>query len=134
MVADRLKDIHLYYETKKNNLSKNKKRKIQVNKEEFFELTEEGITIVDFFADWCAPCKAQGIVFDRLKKNNSIEGVKFLKFDLEKDDQSVANDLEIRNIPTIIIFNAGQEEFRFVGVTGKDTLIQGIKEVKKKEE
>lgn len=103
-----------------------------MNKEEFFDLIDEGITVVDFFADWCAPCKGQTVVFNYLKKNSDFEDVQFLKFDVDNDDREVSNDFEIQSIPTLIIFKNGQEEFRFVGVTGADELTSIIKRVKRK--
>lgn len=102
-----------------------------MDKEEFFGFVDKGITVVDFFAEWCAPCKGQTVVFDYLKKDASIDDVKFLKFDVDKNDQDVVADFEIRNIPTIIIFNNGQEMFRFIGVTGSDKLMKTIKVLKK---
>jgi thioredoxin 1 len=100
-----------------------------VNKEEFFDHVDQGITVVDFFADWCAPCKGQTVVFNYLKKNSNFEDVQFLKFDVDNDDREVSNDFEIESIPTLIIFKDGQEEFRFVGVTGADMLTKAIKKV-----
>lgn len=100
-----------------------------MNKEEFFEIIDEGITIVDFFAEWCAPCKGQTVVFNYLKKDDSISDTKFIKFDVDKDDQEVSESFEIRSIPTIIIFKGGEEEFRFTGVTGADQLTRIIKKL-----
>ena len=100
-----------------------------MDKDEFFEIIDEGITIVDFFAEWCTPCKGQAVVFNYLKKDDSISDTKFIKFDVDKDDQEVAESFEIRNIPTIIIFKDGEEEFRFVGVTGADQLTRIIKKL-----
>lgn len=103
-----------------------------MDKKEFFESIDKGITIVDFFANWCAPCKGQATIFNYLKENNDDSNTKFLKFDLDNDDHTVASNFEIRSIPTIIIFLAGQEEFRFVGLTGADELIKAMDESKRK--
>jgi len=102
-----------------------------VDKGKFLEIIDQGITIVDFFADWCAPCKGQTAVFNYLKKNNNIKDVKFLKFNVENDDREVSNDFEIESIPTLIVFKNGQEEFRFIGITGADMLMKVIKKVQK---
>jgi thioredoxin 1 len=103
-----------------------------VNKEEFFDFIDQGITVVDFFAAWCAPCKGQTVVFNYLKKDSNFEDVQFLKFDVDNDDREVSNDFEIESIPTLIIFKDGQEEFRFIGVTGADVLMKAIKRIQKK--
>lgn len=99
-----------------------------MNKKEFFENIDEGITVVDFFADWCLPCKGQTAVFNYLKKEGDLDGVKFIKFDVE-NGSDVANDFVIQSIPTIIIFKGGQEKFRFVGVTGSEELMRMIKKI-----
>ena len=103
---------------------------VLLDKGEFFETIDKGITIVDFFADWCAPCKGQTVVFNHLKKNNDFNDVKFIKFDVG-NDKEVPNDFGIRSIPTIIIFKNGKEKFRFVGVTGADELTKVIKKIQK---
>ena len=100
-----------------------------MNKEEFFEIIDEGITVVDFFAEWCAPCKGQTVVFDYLRKDDSISDVKFVKFNVDKDDYEIVKSFEIESIPTIIIFKGGEEEFRFTGITGADQLTRIIKKL-----
>jgi thioredoxin 1 len=102
-----------------------------MNKEEFFEMVDEGITIVDFFAEWCPPCKGQGVIFDYLEKNGSIKNVKFLRLDVDNEGNDVARDFEIKSIPTIIIFKDGQEKFRFVGVTSSSILTTAVRKIQK---
>jgi thioredoxin 1 len=104
-----------------------------MNKEEFFEIIDKGITVVDFFVEWCAPCKGQTAVFNYLKKDDSISDTKFIKFDVDRDDQEITESFEIRSIPTIVIFKDGEEEFRFTGITGADQLTRIIKKLQLEE-
>ena len=101
-----------------------------MNKEEFFEYVDEGISVVDFFAEWCSPCKGQAVVINGLEKDNSMSNIKFLKLDVDKSDHNIADGFEIKSIPTVIIFNNGQEEYRFVGITNANILTKVIKKIK----
>lgn len=102
-----------------------------MNKKEFSETISKGVTVIDFFAEWCFPCKGQAAILSHLEENESVEDVKFLKLDVDKDGRDFANDFEIKSIPTIIIFKSGQEKFRFVGVTTAEELMKVIEEIKK---
>ena len=53
-----------------------------VNKEEFLETIKEGYALVDFFAEWCGPCKMLGPVLEELAKEN--EDVKFVKVNVDE--------------------------------------------------
>lgn len=97
-----------------------------MNSIKFFETIETGITVVDFYADWCNPCKGQTIVFNYLKEEFKKNNIKFLKIDVEDKNLNIATDFEIRNIPTIIIFKDGEEIDRTVGLTNADTILEII--------
>lgn len=97
-----------------------------MNKEKFSEIIDKGITIVDFFAEWCLPCKGQSAVLDYLRKDESIKGIKFLQLDVDKEGNEIASDFKIKSIPTIIIFRDGQEKSRSIGVTGSEELTKTI--------
>lgn len=82
-------------------------------------------TLVDFYASWCAPCKAMAPVLDQLK-NQLGETVRIIKIDVDKN-QSVADKFKIRGVPTFILFKNDQIVWRQSGGIDLDTLIVKIK-------
>lgn len=94
--------------------------------ESFKEIIEsETPTLVDFYASWCAPCKAMAPVLDQLK-NQLGETVRIIKIDVDKN-QSVADKFKIRGVPTFILFKNSQIVWRQSGGIDLDTLIVKIK-------
>jgi len=79
------------------------------------------IVLVDFWAEWCQPCKIQGPIVNQLAADNEDNNVKIGKMDVEKN-QKTAQQLGIRNIPTLIIFKDGKEFERLVGLKNKVVL------------
>ena len=83
-------------------------------------LTEE-ITIVDFFANWCGPCKMQAPVFDALAEE--LEGkVKFGKVDVD-EEAALALKYGIMNIPTLVVMNKGEFRNKAVGLQNKESIL-----------
>ena len=74
--------------------------------------------LVDFFADWCAPCKMAGPVIEELAKE--YEGkIKVGKFNIDENPK-MAQKYGIMSVPTVIIFKNGKEIRRQVGFLGKE--------------
>ncbi len=67
-------------------------------------IQDNDIVIVDYWAEWCGPCKAFGPIFEKVAESHP--DVTFAKCDTEKE-QSLAGALQIRSIPTLMIFREG---------------------------
>lgn len=83
------------------------------------------VVLVDFWAEWCQPCKIQGPIVSQVAADNEDDNVKVGKLDVEKN-QKTAQQLGIRNIPTLIIFKNGKEFERLVGLKNKNVLNKAI--------
>jgi len=70
------------------------------------EKIREGLVIVDFFADWCGPCKSFAPIFEQTVEK--FPDVKFFKVDIEKAPD-VASAFAVMSIPTIIFFKDGEK-------------------------
>jgi thioredoxin 1 len=86
-----------------------------------------GVVLVDFYADWCGPCKITGPILDEVSKK--YEGkVEFLKVSVD-EHQDLAASFSVMSIPTVIIFKDGKPVADFVGVRSKDAVAKIIDEV-----
>ncbi len=84
------------------------------------------VRFIDFYSDWCPPCKKQSPIIDELKEE--YKDVKFEKIDVD-EKQDMATKYDVRAIPTLIIECGDQVEERFVGLTNKKTLKKSLDEV-----
>lgn len=84
--------------------------------------------LVDFFADWCGPCKTQSSILKDL--SGELDGnAKIIKIDVDKN-QNIASRFKVRNIPTLILFKNGQEVWKKAGVSSAEELQNVIKQHK----
>jgi len=99
---------------------------LHINKNNFEEeiMKSKIPVIVDFWAEWCGPCRMMGPVFEDLSKEYTGK-VKFAKLNVEEEEILAANN-DIRGIPALIIFKNGKEIGRIVGYQPKDQLKQKL--------
>lgn len=85
------------------------------------------LTLVDFFATWCAPCKAMHPVLERLKEYVG-EGIRIIKIDVDKN-QALSNAYGIQSIPTLMLFKSGKMLWRQSGAMRLPDLKRVVDEV-----
>src|SRR6267378_8406163 len=75
--------------------------------------SEVPTVVVDFFADWCGPCRAVGPILESLSREYAGRA-KFVKVDVDANER-LASEYDVQSIPTVIIFRRGQVLDRVVG-------------------
>lgn len=86
----------------------------KIYQEEFVEkvINSPNIVVVDFFADWCGPCKMLSPILEKLSTVNS--DVEFYKINID-ENPSLADEFEVQSIPNIVIIKNGQAVDRSIG-------------------
>ncbi len=102
---------------KKSETSKGKI--IHLNEQNFKSVTKEGVVLIDFWADWCQPCKMIAPTIEELSQE--MPDVKFTKVNVD-ENRRLAAQFRIRNIPTLYILVNGSLFDGMVGVQSKDTI------------
>jgi len=82
------------------------------------------LVLMDFYADWCGPCRTQGPIFEDLARDLG-DKAEFKKINVDKEGD-LAAEKGIMVVPTIILEKDGAEVQRWMGVTSREELIQAI--------
>ncbi len=82
--------------------------------------------LVDFWAEWCGPCRMVGPVVEQIAQSYS-DKVKVVKLNVD-ENQEIAMKYGIQSIPSLLIFKDGKEIKRTIGAAPKDTYIKFINE------
>lgn len=93
-----------------------------LEKENLEDLVRSGITLVDFYAEWCGPCKMLGSVLEQL------ENVSIVKVNTDTHVE-LASRFGVMSIPTMIFFKDGKEVRKEVGFKSKEELEKILKEI-----
>lgn len=80
--------------------------------------------LVDFYADWCGPCKMLASILKQLKEQVG-DRLKIIKIDVDKNS-AIASKFMVRGVPTIILFKGGRPVWRQSGVLPMDAILQAI--------
>ncbi|WP_317167467.1 thioredoxin [Sphingobacterium sp. SGR-19] len=89
-------------------------------------INQDKPVLVDFFAEWCGPCKMQAPILDELKERVG-ERASIIKIDVDKNPQ-VASTLGVRGVPTLVLFRKGEIRWRQSGVYPANELERLINE------
>lgn len=100
----------------------------QLEDPEFQKGIEKGVTLVDFYANWCGPCRTLAPVLEQVAKD--VEGKAIVaKVDID-NAQNTANAFQISSVPTMILFKDGEEVGRLIGLKSADAIKEFIETAK----
>jgi len=107
-----------------SNSPTDEKAAVKMTDENFAKNISKGVTLVDFWATWCGPCRRQGPIVEEIAGEL---GDKALIGKLDVDhNKKISGEYYIRTIPTIIIFKDGEVMERLVGLQTKESLVAAI--------
>ncbi len=95
---------------------------INLNNEDFNELIKDNTVVVDFYANWCGPCKMLGPVLEEIAKEKNI---KLIKVDVDKHD-TLARNYGVMSIPYVLIFKNGEISNKFIGYMPKNSILKEL--------
>lgn len=97
----------------------------KIGKDSFNQsINSEKLVIVDFYADWCGPCKMLAPVLDELSEENT-DSIDIYKLNVD-DEPDIAKKFSVSTIPTLISFKEGGEHKRLVGALPKDVILEEL--------
>ena len=88
--------------------------------EDFVELTQADKILVDFYAEWCGPCKMIGQVFESMEDEIEVLKVNTDEF------PDLAQKFGVMSIPTVLLFTNGSEVDKFIGLRSKEEILEFI--------
>jgi len=89
-------------------------------------INQEQLTLVDFYADWCGPCKTLAPILQEVKLVLKDE-VKIIKINVDQH-QDLASEFMVRGVPTMLLFKKGELLWRQSGVMSRNDLVKVIRE------
>ena len=95
-----------------------------LKEESFDEEIKDGVVLVDFYADWCGPCKMMGQVLE------TLEDINILKVNTDEFEE-LSMKYGVMSIPTIVLFKDGKEVAKNVGFMAKEELEEWINQNQK---
>jgi len=98
------------------------------NDDNFTELIDGALTLVDFWAPWCGPCRMFGPIFEEVSEKTA--GVNFVKFEVNDNNRRTPVKFGIRGIPSVLAFKNGKLVEARSGLMDSETLSAWITELK----
>lgn len=90
----------------------------------FDEVLSRGIVLVDFWAEWCEPCKVQDPILEAVA-SETPNHVIVAKLNVD-DNKYITQQEAVRNIPSMVLYNRGTEVERWTGLQSKEVILAGI--------
>lgn len=88
-------------------------------------IDSETPVLVDFYADWCGPCKMLAPILKQVKDEMG-QSIKIVKIDVDKN-QAIASKYQVRGVPTMLLFKNGKQLWRQSGVLQKNAIVQIVR-------
>ncbi len=85
-----------------------------------------GVVLVDFYADWCGPCRQQAKVLHEIQESSTGDPPRIIKVDIDRH-QELAEEYSVKSLPTLVVLDDGKLRHRMTGFTDRDE-IQSILE------
>ena len=92
-----------------------------INEKNFAEKTKNGIVVVDFFANWCGPCRMMAPILESIQKEIG-DKISIYKVDVDESEE-LSRKFGVMSIPTLVIFKNGEEQNKLIGLRPKDSLM-----------
>jgi len=89
---------------------------IELNSANFDSITSKGLVLVDFWAEWCGPCKMMHPIFERMAKK--YRHIKFARVNVDQN-QDISLRFGVQAIPTFIMFKDGKQADKMMGAVGE---------------
>jgi len=85
-----------------------------------------GLVLVDYWAEWCAPCLSQNPLLQEIARD--VSGIAIIAKVNIADNRVIADQQKVKNIPTLILYKDGIEIKRFAGIQSKEIIIKTIEQ------
>ena len=92
----------------------------ELNNENFEKETKSGVTLVDFFAEWCGPCRMMTPVLDEVEKELKGKAT-VAKLDIDHSS-AIAAKFQVTSVPTLVLLKDGKEVDRLIGVRDAEAI------------
>lgn len=93
-----------------------------LNETNFYEEVKDGVVVLDFYADWCGPCKALAPTLDK------VENAKVGKINID-GNSNLATSYNVQSIPLLVFMKDGEEKSRMVGLQSLKTIQDKVDEL-----
>jgi len=101
-----------------------------ISEKNFQEKTAKGVVLVDFFANWCGPCRMMGPILEDVKEELG-DAVEIYKVDVDEDN-ALARKFGVMSIPSLFIFVDGKEQEKHIGLWAKNDVVNALNKYIKK--
>ena len=96
---------------------------IKLSDDNFNEAVKDGLALVDFYADWCGPCRMMAPILEAVAAERADLTVAKVNVD---ESAALASRFGVMSIPTLVLLDGGEEVKRIVGARPKDALLQEL--------